>query len=133
MIAGHIDFLFSVAANAVPLLRAGTIKGYAVTAKERLAVVPEVPTVDEADLPDFYMSNWHGIWAPKDIAPGVRDILASAVAESLADPTVRKRLTDLGQEIAPRDRQTPAGLAALHQSEIAKWWPIIREAGIKLE
>jgi tripartite-type tricarboxylate transporter receptor subunit TctC len=133
MIAGHIDFLFSVAANAVPLLRAGTIKGYAVTAKERLAVVPEVPTVDEAGMADFYMSNWHGIWAPKGVAPTVRDVLDAAIVETLADPAVRKRLEDLGQAIAPRDRQTPDGLATLHRSEIRKWWPIIREAGIKLD
>jgi tripartite-type tricarboxylate transporter receptor subunit TctC len=131
MVAGHIDFLFSVAANAVPLLRSGAIKGYAVTAKDRLGVLPEIPTVDEAGLPGFYMSNWHGIWAPKGIAPAVRNALNAALVETLADTAARKRLVDLGQEIAPRERQTPDGLAALHASEIEKWWPVIREAGIK--
>jgi tripartite-type tricarboxylate transporter receptor subunit TctC len=133
MLAGHIDILFSVAANAVPLLRAGTIKGYAVTAKERLAVVPEIPTVDEAGLPGFYMSNWHGVWASKGISPAIRDTLNAAVVETLADPAVRKQLADLGQEIAPRERQTPEGLASLQKDEIGKWWPIIREAGVKAE
>jgi tripartite-type tricarboxylate transporter receptor subunit TctC len=133
MIAGHIDLLFSVAANAVPLLRAGTIRGYAVTAKERLGVIPDVPTVDEAGLPGFYMSNWHGIWAPKGISPTVNNVLNAAIADTLADATVRKKLIDLGQEVAPRDRQTPKGLASLYKDEVEKWWPIIRGAGIKLE
>lgn len=133
MLAGHIDFLFSVAANAVPLLRSGTIRGYAVTAKERLSVVPDIPTVDEAGLPGFYMSNWHGIWAPKGIAPAVRDTLNAAVVATLEDPPTRRQLADLGQEIAPRDRQTPGGLASLQKDEIAKWWPIIAEASQKAQ
>jgi tripartite-type tricarboxylate transporter receptor subunit TctC len=133
MLAGHIDFLFSVAANAVPLLRAGTIKGYAVTSRERLGVVPEIPTVDEAGLPGFYMSNWHGIWASKGISPATRDALNVAVVETLADPSVRRQLVALGQEIAPPERQTPDGLSSLQKEEIGKWWPIIREAGVKPE
>jgi tripartite-type tricarboxylate transporter receptor subunit TctC len=133
MVAGQIDLLFSVAASAVPLLRAGTIKGYAVTSQNRLDVAPEIPTVDEAGLPGFHMSNWHGIWAPKGTSPTVLHRLNSAIVDALADPIVRKRLADLGQQIAPRDRQTPEGLTALQKSEIDKWWPIIKEAGIKVE
>jgi tripartite-type tricarboxylate transporter receptor subunit TctC len=117
----HIDFIFSVAANAVPLLRAGEIKGYAVTSNERLGEVPEIPTLDEAGLPGFYMSNWHGIWAPKGISPAIRNALNAAVIETLADPSVRRHLVDLGQEIAPLERQTPEGLAALQKDEIEKW------------
>jgi tripartite-type tricarboxylate transporter receptor subunit TctC len=133
IVAGQIDLLFSVAASAVPLLRAGTIKGYAVTSQNRLGVAPEIPTVDEAGLPGFYMSNWHGIWAPKGTPPAIINRLNLAVVDALADPAVRRRLVDLGQEIAPRDRQTPEGLALLQNSEIDKWWPIIKEAGIKVE
>lgn len=133
MLAGHVDFLFSVAANAVPLLRSGAIKGFAVTAKERLGVVPTIPTVDEAGLPGFYMENWHGIWAPKGISAPVRDTLNAAVVATLEDPTTRRQLADLGQEIAPRDRQTPDGLASLQKDEIAKWWPIIAEASQKAQ
>jgi tripartite-type tricarboxylate transporter receptor subunit TctC len=96
-------------------------------------VVPEIPTVDEAGLPGFYMSNWHGIWAPKGISPAIRDALNAAVVDTLADPPVRRQLVDLGQEIAPRERQTPEGLATLQKDEIEKWWPIIREAGLKAE
>jgi tripartite-type tricarboxylate transporter receptor subunit TctC len=133
LVAGHIDMMFSVAASAVPQLRAGAIKGYAVTAKTRLAVAPEIPTVDEAELPGFYMSNWHGLWAPKGTPKTVVGTLNAAVVNALADPAVRQRLADLAQEIPPSDQQTPEGLAALHKAEIEKWWPIIKEAGIKVE
>lgn len=133
MVAGHIDLMFSVAASAIPLIRAREIIGYAVTSKDRLAVAPEVPTVDEAGLPGFYMSNWHGIWAPKGTSSMVIHTINAAVVEALADPMVKKGLFNLGQEVAPLDRQTPEGLASLQHSEIEKWWPIIKEAGIKVE
>ncbi len=133
MVAGQIDLLFSVAASAVPLLRTGVIKGYAVTSQSRLEVAPDIPSVDEAGLPGFYMSNWHGIWAPKGTSPAVVNRLNSAIVETLADPIVRKRLVDLGQQIAPRSRQTPEGLAELQKRETEKWWPIIKEAAIRAE
>jgi tripartite-type tricarboxylate transporter receptor subunit TctC len=108
MLAGHIDFLFSVAANAVPLLRAGDIKGYAVTSNRRLGAVPEIPTVDEAGLPGFYMSNLHGLWAPKGISPDIRNALNAGVIATLADPSVRGHLVDLGQQATARcPRRSP--------------------------
>jgi tripartite-type tricarboxylate transporter receptor subunit TctC len=130
LLAGNIDMMFSVAANAVPLIRSGTIKAYAVTAERRLETVPDVPTVDEAGLPSFYAANWHGLWVPKGTPPATISLLNQAVVATLADPDVRAHLADLGQDIAPREQQTPQGLARLQKAEIEKWWPIIKDAGI---
>jgi tripartite-type tricarboxylate transporter receptor subunit TctC len=133
VLAGRIDLSIDLAATALPLVQAGTIKGYAVTAKARLAVSPEIPTVDEAGLPGFYMSAWQAIFAPKGTAKAIIGKLNAAVVDALADPVVRSRLAAIGQEIPPRDQQTPEALAAYQKAEIEKWWPIIKAAGIKAE
>jgi tripartite-type tricarboxylate transporter receptor subunit TctC len=109
------------------------VRAYAVTAKTRLASAPDIPTVDEAGLPGFYVSVWHGLWAPKGSPKEIVDKLNAAAVEALADPVVRKRLGDIGQEVPPREQQTPAALAAFHKAEIEKWFPIIRAANIKPE
>jgi tripartite-type tricarboxylate transporter receptor subunit TctC len=133
MIAGHID-LMAVAPNiALEHVRAGTIKAYAVMANKRLASAHDIPTVDEAGLPGFYASPWFALWAPKGTPREVIDRLDAAVVEALADNEVRKRLAETGNEIAPREEQTPEALATLQKAEIAKWWPIVKEAGIKAE
>jgi len=133
ILAGHIDITFDQAANSLPQVRGGKIRAYAVTSKNRLAAAPEIPTVDEAGLPNFYMAVWHGYWAPKGTPATVIARLDKAITESLADPEVRKRLEDLGQVIPPPEQQTPEGLRAHHKAEIDKWWPIIRAAGIRSE
>jgi tripartite-type tricarboxylate transporter receptor subunit TctC len=133
VIAGHIVMGFEQAANAIPHIKGGKIKAYAVTSKSRVPAAPEIPTVDEAGLPNFYMSIWHAYWVPKGTPKAVIDRLNAAIVESLADPDVRKRLGDLGQEIPARDQQTPEALRAWHKAEIDKWWPLIRSAGIKSE
>ena len=133
MIAGHIDLMFVAPNIALEHVRAGTIKAYAVTDKSRLAAAPEIPTVDEAGLPGFYASPWHAFWAPKGTPREVIARLNAAVVDSLADTTVRKRLNDIGMQIVPRDQQTPKALGAFQKAEIEKWWPILKEAGIKVE
>jgi tripartite-type tricarboxylate transporter receptor subunit TctC len=133
LLAGQIDLIFDLAASAVPLARAGSIKALAVMAGSRLAAAPDIPTVDEAGLPGLHVSLWNALWAPKGTPKDIVAKLNAAVVESLADPTMRKRLTDLGQDIPPRDQQTPEALNAYHKAEIEKWWPIIKAANIKVE
>ncbi len=131
LVAGQIDILFDLAANSVPQVRSGNIKALAVTAKTRLASVPEIPTVDQAGLPGFYFVNWHGIWAPKGTPSGVIAKLNAATKKALADPVVLKRLTDIGQHIPALEQQTAKALANYQKEEIAKWWPVIKGANIK--
>jgi tripartite-type tricarboxylate transporter receptor subunit TctC len=133
LLAGVIDLNFDQAANALPQIRGGRVRAYAVTSKTRLAAAPDIPTTDEAGLPNFYMAVWHGIWAPKATPQPIIAKLNAAIVEALADPGVRAKLTDLGQEIPPREQQTPEALRAHHKAEIEKWWPIVRQAGIKVE
>ena len=133
LVAGHVDVMMDLASNSLPHVRAGTIKTYAVSAKTRLAAAPDIATVDEAGLPGFYMEAWQGIWAPKHTPKAVIEKLNASIMAALADPAVRSRLADIGQEIFPPERQTPQALAAFHKAETEKWWPIIEAAGVKPE
>jgi tripartite-type tricarboxylate transporter receptor subunit TctC len=133
LVAGQIDLMIIQAAVALPQVRAGAIKAYAVTASSRFPAAPDIPTVDEAGLPGIHISGWFALFAPKGTPTEVVTKLNTAVVEALADPTVRARLANLGQEIFPREQQRPQALAAYHKAEIEKWWPIIKAANIKAE
>jgi tripartite-type tricarboxylate transporter receptor subunit TctC len=133
LVAGHIDLTFDQAITALPHVRNGAVKAYAVTSNTRLAAAPEIPTVDEAGAPGVYISTWYGMWVPKDTPQEVIRKLTAAAMDALADPAVRQRLIGLGQEIPPREQQTAEALAAHHKAEIEKWWPLIKAANIKAE
>ncbi|HEX2825021.1 MAG TPA: tripartite tricarboxylate transporter substrate-binding protein [Burkholderiales bacterium] len=133
LLGGEVDMIIDDPTSSLPQVRAGKIKAFAVTAKERLAAAPDIPTVDEAGLPKFYFSRWHALWVPRGTPKDAVMKLNAAVVSALADREVRTRLSDLGQEIFPREQQSAAALAAHHKAEIAKWWPIIKAAGIKAE
>ena len=123
--------MFDQPPNSLPHVRDGSIKAYAVTAKSRLASAPDIPTVDEAGLPGFYISVWSGMWAPKGTSQEVISKLNAAIVDALADKSVQRRLADLGQEAAAVDQQTPAALAAFQKSEIEKWWPIVKAINLQ--
>ena len=133
LVGGHIDLSFDQAITALPYVRNGDVKAFAVTANTRLAVAPDIPTVDEAGAPGLYISTWNGLWVPKGTPTDAIGRLSAAAMDALADPAVRQRLGGLGQEIAPREQQTAAALGAHHKAEIEKWWPIIKAANIKVE
>jgi tripartite-type tricarboxylate transporter receptor subunit TctC len=133
LVAGQIDFMIDQATNSLPQVRAGMIRAYAATAKNRLAAAPDIPTVDEVGLPGFHLTIWHGLWVPKGTPKEIIARLNSAVVDALASPTVRQRFTEIVQEIPSRDQQTPEALGALQKAEIEKWWPIIRASGIKAQ
>jgi tripartite-type tricarboxylate transporter receptor subunit TctC len=133
LVSGHLDVMIDVAGNSLPQIRGGNIKVYAVAAKSRLAAAADIPTVDEAGLPGLYFSVWYALWVPKGTPKDIVATLNTAATTALADPVIRARLTGLGQEIFPRGQQTPEALGAFQKAEIAKWWPIIKAAGIKAE
>ncbi|HMK80769.1 MAG TPA: tripartite tricarboxylate transporter substrate-binding protein [Xanthobacteraceae bacterium] len=133
LVAGTIDIMCDQSANSLPHVRANSVRAFAVTAPKRLASAPDIPTVDEAGLPGFYISVWHGLWVPHGTPKDIVAKLTAAAQEALADPIVRSRLADLGQEIPPREMQTPEGLGQFQKAEIEKWWPIVKAAGIKAE
>jgi tripartite-type tricarboxylate transporter receptor subunit TctC len=133
LVAGQIDIMIADPVTGVPQVRGGTIKAYAVTAKNRLSTAPEIPTVDEAGLTGYHVSLWHGLWMPKGTPQPIMDRLNAAVAEALADPTVQAKLASIGQDIFAPDRQKPQALDTHQRAEIAKWWPLIKAAEIKVE
>ena len=133
MLSGQIHLAFDQAASSLPQVQGGNLQAYAVTSKTRLAVAPDIPTVDEAGLPGFYISVWHGLWSSKGTPKDAVRRLNAAAVDALADATVRQRLTELGQDLPARAQQTPEALGAYQKAEIEKWWPIIKAANIKVE
>jgi tripartite-type tricarboxylate transporter receptor subunit TctC len=133
LVAGQIDIIVDQTSNSMQQIRAGKIRAYAVTDSKRVAAAPEIPSVDEAGLPGFHMTLWNALWVPKGTPGEIVGKLNAAVAEAMADPAVMQRLGDLGLEIPPREQQTPAALGAWHKAEVAKWWPVVKAAGVKPE
>ena len=133
LMAGRIDMMFDQVSEAIQKLQAGQIKAYAVTAKNRLPSLPDIPTVDEEGMKGLYVNIWYGLWAPKGTPKDIIAKLTGAAAKAMADPTVQKRFTDLALDMPPPDQQTAQALGALQKAEIEKWWPIIKAAGIKAE
>ena len=124
LVGGQVDLQFAEGTTSLPAVRGHQVKTYAVMAPTRWFATPDVPTVDELGVPGLYLSFWHGLWVPK----GTPEHIIAKL-----DAAVRRRLTDIGQEILPREQQTPEALAKYHKAETEKWWPIIKAANIKAE
>jgi tripartite-type tricarboxylate transporter receptor subunit TctC len=133
LVAGQIDIIVDQTSNSINQVRAGNIRAYAVTDFKRVANAPEVPTVDEAGLPGFHMTLWSGLWVPKGTPKEIVAKLNAAAVEALADPAVQKQLENLGLQMPPKDQLTPEALGTWQKAEIAKWWPMIRAANVKVD
>jgi tripartite-type tricarboxylate transporter receptor subunit TctC len=130
LLGGQVDMTCDQTTNTLGHLAAGKIKGYAVAGKERLASVPDLPTLDEAGVEGFEVTAWHGLYAPKGTPEPIVDKLAAALQAALKDPKVIERFADLGTEPVPQDQATPAALDQQLQAEIVKWKPVIAAAGV---
>ncbi len=133
LVASQLDIMLTGPAIALPHVRDGSIKVYAVTAKDRIAAAPDIPTTDETGSAGFYFSVWSGLWVPKGTPSAIIAKLSAAVRDALADPAVQRRLAVLSYETPPPEMLGPKPLAQVHKAEIEKWWPIIKAAGIKGE
>jgi tripartite-type tricarboxylate transporter receptor subunit TctC len=133
LVAGQIDLMIDQTANSISQVRAGTIRAYAVTDSKRVESAPEIPTTDEAGMPGFHMTLWSGLWVPKDTPQDIIAKLNAAAVSALNDPAVRKQLEMLGLRMPPSDQLSPQALGVWQKAEIAKWWPMIRAANVKLD
>jgi tripartite-type tricarboxylate transporter receptor subunit TctC len=133
LIAGQIDVIVDQTSNSINQVRAGTIRAYAITDDKRLSSAPDIPTTAEAGLKGFSMTLWSGLWVPKGTPKAIVTKLNAAAVEALNDPAVKKQLESQGLEMTPQDQLTPEALGARQKAEIAKWWPIIKAANIKVD
>jgi tripartite-type tricarboxylate transporter receptor subunit TctC len=133
LVAGQIDVIVDQTSNSINQVRGGNIRAYAVTADKRLEQAPDIPTTDEAGLPGFHMTLWSGLWVPKGTPKDIVAKLNAAAVDALNDPAARKQLENLGLQMPAKDQLTPEALGAWQKAEIAKWWPIIKAADVRVE
>jgi tripartite-type tricarboxylate transporter receptor subunit TctC len=133
LVAGQIDLIIDQTSNSIGQVRAGTIRAYAVTDDKRVEQASDIPTTDEAGLPGFHMTLWSGLWVPKGTPKEVVAKLNAAAVGALNDSAVRKQFENLGLRMPSADQLTPEALGAWQKAEIAKWWPMIKAANVKVE
>ncbi len=133
LVAGQIDVIVDQLSNSIGQVRAGNIRAYAITDAKRVDTASDIPTTDEAGLPGFHMTLWSGLWVPKGTPPDIVAKLNAAAVDALNDPMVSKQLENLGLQMPPKDKLSPQALGDWQKAEIAKWWPMIKAANVKVE
>lgn len=131
LIGGQISLACLEASASWPGVQSGKFRAFALLAKSRWPVAPNVPTIDEAGLPGLYLPFWHGLWVPKGTPADVLMRLNAVAVDTVSDPATRGRLTASGVEVVPREQQTPEGLRRYHAADIERWRPLIEAANIK--
>ncbi|AWM01795.1 tripartite tricarboxylate transporter substrate-binding protein [Bradyrhizobium amphicarpaeae] len=131
IIAGHIDVYCDPATGPTPYIQSKTIKGYAITSKTRVATLPDVPTSAEAGVPEFNVTTWYGLYAPRGTPKPVLDHLVGALQTALKDPALVSRFAELSMAPVETERATPEALETFLKAEIGKWGRIIKAAGIE--
>jgi tripartite-type tricarboxylate transporter receptor subunit TctC len=129
LLGGQVDILCDQTTQTIPQIKAGKVKFYGVTTKQRIAALPEAPTLDEQGLKGFEVVVWHGVYAPKGTPKDALDKLNVALRASLKDPLVAAKFAELGAQVVPEAKQSPAALRDWLKAEIEKWGPVIRKAG----
>jgi len=129
MIDGHVDVMCDQTTNTADSIKAGKIRVYGIATPRRIALLPNVPTLHESGLPNFEISIWHGIYAPRGTPKAVVERLTVALQAALRDPALIQRFAELGTDPVTQDRATPPALRAHLKAESERWAPIIREAG----
>lgn len=130
LLGSQVDFMCDQTTNTTSQIKGGKIKAYGVTTKTRVASLPDLPTLHEAGLPNFEVAVWHGIYAPKGTPKPVIDALSNALQVALKDATVKQRFAELGTEPVAAERAKPEALRTFLKSEIDKWAPVIKKAGV---
>jgi tripartite-type tricarboxylate transporter receptor subunit TctC len=133
LVAGQIDLIVDQTSNSISQVRAGAIRAYAITDTKHVESAQDIPTTDEAGLPGFHMTLWSGLWVPKDTPKDIVAKLNAAAVDALNDPAVRKQLENLGLQMPPADQRSPEALGSWQKAEIAKWWPMIKAANVKVD
>jgi tripartite-type tricarboxylate transporter receptor subunit TctC len=129
LVGGQVDYMCDQIVNLVEQVRAGSIKAYGIATAERSPALPDVPTTKEAGLPDYQVSAWNALFAPKGTPKEIVTKLNETLSKALDDPATRKRLLDLGSVLPQGDERSPQALGELVQSEVARWTPILKAAG----
>ncbi len=129
LVSGQVDYMCDQIVNLVPQIQAGTIKAYAVALPQRSPALPDVPTTKEAGLPEFQVTAWNAIFAPKGTPKEIVAKLSDALLKALDDEATKKRLLDLGADLTDRASRTPEGLQKLVEREVARWSAVLKSVG----